>query len=65
MLDCETTLEDFELQADIDYEVNQRKIQNQIMDQWSKLNEKLKNQNLPVQIKKDLEEFNKLLNYWL
>ena len=53
------------LSEEFDYMLNYRKIQQQIMKEWNIFKNKLLNSELNSDIKNELQNFDKLLKYWL
>lgn len=53
------------LLEEFDYMLTQRKIQQQIMKEWNLFKSKLLNSELNSDIKNELQNFDKLLKYWL
>ena len=53
------------LSEEFDYMRTQRKIQEQIMKEWNLFKSKLLNSELNSDIKNELQNFDKLLKYWL
>lgn len=53
------------LLEEFDYMLTQRKIQEQIMKEWNLFKSKLLNSELNSDIKNELQNFDKLLKYWL
>lgn len=53
------------LSEEFDYMLTQRKIQEQIMKEWNLFKSKLLNSELNSDIKNELQNFDKLLKYWL
>lgn len=53
------------LSEEFDYMLTQRKIQQQIMKEWNLFKSKLLNSELNSDIKNELQNFDKLLKYWL
>lgn len=53
------------LSEEFDYMLTQRKIQQQIIKEWNLLKSKLLNSELNSDIKNELQNFDKLLKYWL
>ena len=53
------------LSEEFDYMLTQRKIQEQIMKEWNLFKSKLLNSELNSDIRNELQNFDKLLKYWL
>ena len=53
------------LSEEFDSMLTQRKIQEQIMKEWNLFKSKLLNSELNSDIKNELQNFDKLLKYWL
>ena len=53
------------LSEEFNYMLTQRKIQQQIMKEWNLFKSKLLNSELNSDIKNELQNFDKLLKYWL